>query len=66
LVRSGIGITIFAGGERSVGNVVRQHHVRRAPLMLALIPAALERRRSRSLSLVTAVCCVLIAWDVIR
>jgi low temperature requirement protein LtrA len=34
--------------------------------MLALIPAALELRALASLSLVTGVCCGLIAWDVIH
>ena len=34
--------------------------------MLALIPAALESPALASLALVTAVCCALIAWDVIH
>jgi hypothetical protein len=34
--------------------------------MLALIPAALELAVLASLALVTAVCCALIAWDVIH
>jgi low temperature requirement protein LtrA len=34
--------------------------------MLALIPAALELPALASLALVTAVCCALIAWDVIH
>jgi hypothetical protein len=33
--------------------------------MLALIPAALELPALASLALVAAVCCALIAWDVI-
>ena len=35
-------------------------------VMLALIPAALELPALASLALVTAVCCALIAWDVIH
>ncbi len=35
-------------------------------VMLSLIPAALEQPALASLALVTAVCCALIAWDVIH